>query len=219
MKLKLVVVDLELSKRAKRTLVAALVPALVLGGGAIAYASNLHVWADGDTLNATDLNGDFSQLDGRLVKLEGQPAPVTITAWASYTPTVTAGGTPVTTVPVGSTPTGLWRRVGDTLEVVIYTSFPTCSTAGQLGWSLPSGLAVDGTKLPGDYPVVGIGFASSPINNTNSTTSVVTQGDGSQVVALNHPTQSGGLDCPYIGAGGDVRMSFAVPIQGWLSSN
>jgi hypothetical protein len=70
MKIKLVVVDLELSPRARRIVAATLVPAVVLSGGAIAYAGTLHAWADGDTLTATDLNGNFKDLDGRVSTLE-----------------------------------------------------------------------------------------------------------------------------------------------------
>ena len=74
MKLKLVVVDLELSKRAKRIAVAALVPVLVIAGGAIAYANVPHSFKDGDVLNAADLNGNFDALDQRITKLEAAAA-------------------------------------------------------------------------------------------------------------------------------------------------
>jgi hypothetical protein len=219
MKLKLVVVDLELSKRAKRVMAAALVPVFVVAGGAVAYANVLHVWAQGDTLNASDLNSNFAGLDGRVTTLEKTPAPVTVTAWTPYTVNVTVGGVPITTTPSGSSSTtGSWRRVGDTLEVDIDTSFPTCQVLGELAWSLPTGIVVDGSKLPGQYPIVGVGFAWNNGTNTNSTTTVVPV-LGGQVVKLNHPTHSGALDCNAIGTGGDARLSFAVPVQGWTPNN
>jgi hypothetical protein len=69
MKIKLVVVDLELSKRAKRIVATMLVPILVIAGGALAYAGVPHTWANGDKLDATDLNANFANLDGRLSPL------------------------------------------------------------------------------------------------------------------------------------------------------
>jgi hypothetical protein len=88
MKIKVVVIDLELSARAKRRAAAALVPVVLLVGGAVAYASSLHVWADGDTLSAMDLNGNFTQLDMRVTTLESakmqdEQALATLTASVS----------------------------------------------------------------------------------------------------------------------------------------
>src|SRR5262249_54396137 len=53
---------------------AMLVPILVVAGGAVAYAGTLHLWKDGDTLFAADLNGNFSNLDMRVTTLENAPA-------------------------------------------------------------------------------------------------------------------------------------------------
>ena len=44
--------------------------ALLLGGGAVAWASGLHVWATGDKLAATDLNGNFSYLNDQISSLQ-----------------------------------------------------------------------------------------------------------------------------------------------------
>jgi hypothetical protein len=100
MKLKLVVIDLELSKRAKRVAAAVLVPVVVLAGGAIAYANVPHTWNDGDTLDATDLNGNFADHEGRISKLEGSAAanPSAFRAHVSATvmvPNQPTGLTPV----------------------------------------------------------------------------------------------------------------------------
>jgi hypothetical protein len=72
MKLKLVVVDLELSSLQRRIVGAAIVPAMLLGGAVVAYASVPHSWADGDVLLAEDLNANFAALDARIAELEGQ---------------------------------------------------------------------------------------------------------------------------------------------------
>lgn len=48
----------------------ALVMASVLGGAALVYAGVPHTFANGDTLQAADLNGNFSALDQRIAALE-----------------------------------------------------------------------------------------------------------------------------------------------------
>jgi hypothetical protein len=70
MKIKLIVIDLELSARAKRIAAAVAIPLVVLGGGAVAYANVPHTWKDGDLLTAKDLNGNFDDLDGRVAALD-----------------------------------------------------------------------------------------------------------------------------------------------------
>lgn len=71
MKLKLVVVDFEISPRARKLLVRVGLPiAFVLGGSALAYANVPKTWNAGDPLKAADLNENFSSLDARLVALE-----------------------------------------------------------------------------------------------------------------------------------------------------
>lgn len=97
MKFKLVVVDLEMSHRA-RHLAAIVVASLVaLAGGAIAYASLSsppRIWNVGDVLGASDLNAAFSNLsalDTRITTLEGKTAVTPI--WSSYLPTITSDGT------------------------------------------------------------------------------------------------------------------------------
>jgi hypothetical protein len=93
MKIKVVVVDLEIPLRVKKWLVRLGVGGgLLLGGGAVAWAATLHSWSDGDTLNATDLNANFSALDARITALETNGASKTdlpiVTAWTDYTPLI-----------------------------------------------------------------------------------------------------------------------------------
>jgi hypothetical protein len=64
MKLKVVVLDLELSRRAKRIVaIASVALPLLLGAGALALASVPPTFNDGDTLTAADLNSNFAALD------------------------------------------------------------------------------------------------------------------------------------------------------------
>jgi hypothetical protein len=44
--------------------------AVLLGAGAVAYASVPKTWNSGDSLAATDLNGNFASLDSRIASLE-----------------------------------------------------------------------------------------------------------------------------------------------------
>jgi hypothetical protein len=74
MKIKLVVLDLELSRRARRLAIVAAIGLLALGIGAVAYASVPHAWSDGETLGAADLNGNFAALDGRAAAADGRVA-------------------------------------------------------------------------------------------------------------------------------------------------
>lgn len=220
MKLKMIVVDLELSKRTKRWLGGCVGALVVLGGGAIAYASVPHTWNDGDLLAAGDLNGNFSNLDNRLGTLEGKAPPPTLTAWTVYTPVVTVGGAPINAVVdanAGGIQMAMWRRVGDTLEVQIATQFPTCQTAGELQWSLPSGLQPDVAKLVATNGYVGTALTVHPGGPVAvATANVLAQGSNS-FVALQQGTSV--VQCSTIGDGGEVRMTFALPITGWDVNN
>jgi len=75
MKLKLVVMDLELTRRQKMALSAGLGGALVLVA-AVASADVQKVWQSGEVLTAADLNENFAQIDGRVTALEEPPSAV-----------------------------------------------------------------------------------------------------------------------------------------------
>jgi hypothetical protein len=80
MKLKVVVVDLEIPARTKRLALKIGIPlAVLVGGGAVAWASNLHTWNTGDTLQATDLNGNFTNLQAQITALQTQLAALSPT--------------------------------------------------------------------------------------------------------------------------------------------
>lgn len=69
MKIKILVIDPELSLRAKRALAIAAIPALLLGG-AVAYAAVPKTWTTGEVLKASDLNGNFDALDKSVTAIE-----------------------------------------------------------------------------------------------------------------------------------------------------
>ncbi|HEY3820576.1 MAG TPA: hypothetical protein VGL81_25595 [Polyangiaceae bacterium] len=74
MKLKVVVVDLEISTRAKRLALRIGLPVAALGVATVAYASVPVTFTAGGTLHAADLNTNFSALDTRVTTLENSDA-------------------------------------------------------------------------------------------------------------------------------------------------
>src|SRR5271155_5310942 len=67
MKLKIVLVDFEIPPRVKRWGLGIGIPVIVLGVAAAAFAATpLHAWATNDTLQATDLNGNFANLQAQI---------------------------------------------------------------------------------------------------------------------------------------------------------
>jgi hypothetical protein len=70
MKLKLVIVDLEMSPRAKKIALRIGLPAVILGMATVAYAGVPVTFTAGTTLHAADLNTNFSALDARITTLE-----------------------------------------------------------------------------------------------------------------------------------------------------
>jgi hypothetical protein len=100
MKLKIVVIDLEIPPRTKKWLLRIGIPlAVLLGGGAIAWAATLHTWNTGDTLQASDLNGNFAGLQGQLTTSAFAPrTPSAFHAW------VTAGSSTTSVANNGTNP-------------------------------------------------------------------------------------------------------------------
>jgi hypothetical protein len=70
MKLKLVVVDFELSARVKRIALHVGVPALVLGMATVAYANVPNIFKSGEVLTAAQLNADFALHDTEIAALQ-----------------------------------------------------------------------------------------------------------------------------------------------------
>jgi hypothetical protein len=66
------VVQVEGRSQAKRWALRLGIVALLSGAAAVAVAASPHVWSDGDTLRAADLNGNFSAIDTRITSVEQQ---------------------------------------------------------------------------------------------------------------------------------------------------
>jgi hypothetical protein len=146
------------------------ITALVLtGAGAIVYASVPHTFATGDTLQAADLNGNFTALDTRIAALEaGQQH------WDGYLNKATVGLSP-------TAPTA-------TLAHVTFTPPATGSIVVRVHFSTAIRNNFDTTM--GDCNVVSqlsTGTTAPPTNPTPGTLGI------SEIfVAGNLPTESGG---------------------------
>jgi hypothetical protein len=75
MKIKIVIVDFEIPPHLKRWGLRIGIPGLVVGLGAMAYASVPISFTRGSALTATDLNADFNTLDNRVSSLEDGGTP------------------------------------------------------------------------------------------------------------------------------------------------
>ena len=114
MKLQIVVVDLEVSPRVKRLALRLGIPLALLGAASVAYAGTVHTWADGDALNASDLNGSFQALQDQITALNG---------------TVTAQATTIGALQSTDCPAGFAKNTGDA-NLIAGATLCTRSTAG-----------------------------------------------------------------------------------------
>lgn len=142
-----------------------------------------------------------------------------VTDWVSYTPTVNN-----ITLGTGGTITGLWRRVGDTME---FQSTIALGTGGSFstsaGHTLPIGYSVDLNKLtsPDDNDVA-VGSATGIDISTSTYWPLVVEYTAARnQIEWNSPTGLGAVSAtvPWTWAAGDViKSKGAVPITGWSSS-
>jgi len=160
-----------------------------------AHATNAD--AAGDALKA-------GALDKRLAAIEAS-----VTAWEKITPapTLKDGTGPLT--PQGMA--GHYRRVGDSAEITIKTTFTTATVAasGYFVWTLPPPLKMDGTKLEAGYTTVG--WAEVSFAGDYSTCAV--NGGAGYTFAIDCAGPSGSLK--NVPAGSVVTAHLTVPIEGW----
>lgn len=152
------------------------------------------------------------------------------TDWQAYTPAWTSEGTQPA---IGNgTVNGMWRRVGDTMQVKIQWTAGTTTTAGTGNYrlSIPSGYSVDSTKLNG-----GVIYQ----NNIVGQATIYDNGGSSWPASVHwHPTNlllyviywlDGGTEIkesqswitngPMAITNGDqVIVEATLPIAGWSSS-
>jgi hypothetical protein len=161
--------------------------------------------------NAADGGGIATALGALASSVSAIQVPI-ITEWAPYTPTLLAGGEDLST---STTSSGFWRRVGDTMEVQISTTFNTCpSPGGEVYWYLPTTNTVDIKKSP-QFASLGSGVASLGTANEVLTLNVTSQGAASYVGVDVTETTTGGANCNTVGPGGVIRMTVRAPITNW----
>lgn len=169
--------------------------------------------------SAYSLKFDNIQLGPQVVPL-GAP----VTDWVSYTPTngFTGGS---------NTSTAVWRRVGDQLEVQIFTTFTSVFTGGSASYTIPSGLTIDTSKLPGNgggLPIVGhaelrdVGtdqHAGIVVYQTTTSVLVRALQDDSGPSSTSIVYSGISTTVPFTWANNDtIFVRFSVPIVGWSSS-
>jgi hypothetical protein len=157
---------------------------------------------------------------GNLFRTYG-PGAITVTSWASYTPTLTHNSGGATNVTI----TGKWRRVADTIQVRVALSFTgTPANFDGVYLSFPS-VTIDTTKLASSgNQVLGEAMVwnddvtqhnvAATIYASTSTVEVrwlMSQGTNSpsiyKVVAQNSPIVLTTNDL--------ITSTFSVPISGW----
>lgn len=207
MKIKVVVVDLEISSRAKRRALMIGIPVLtLLCGSVVAWAAGLTTWKTGDTLQAADLNANFALLQSN--------TPL-VTTWTSFTPVIMAGTTDMSSsVTIHG---AYWRRVGDTMDVTISSQVNACpGPAAAMSWSIPLSGVVDGTKLGGNYlGETGDGAVFDGSADKLYTLLFSANPDGTTIGGDESGTGAGGFECATHAVPYDLRMRYSVPIKGW----
>ncbi len=135
-----------------------------------------------------------------------------VSDWVSFTPT----GSWTT----NTTYTGLWRRIGDSMEIQAKALCSGAPTSAGLYFNMPSGFTIDSNKIPSGISTSGVasmqdsGVASYigevQINITANTFYVYTTASPSANVTQAVPFTFGANDY--------VSINVVVPITGWSSN-
>lgn len=145
-----------------------------------------------------------------------------VTDWQSYTPVMTTAVTQA--VVANQTTQGMWRRVGDTIEVRVRTTLtgaPTGSNCSNFWiWSLPAGIVVDAGKNFGDTMarVAGAGnVLVHTLSNGNAKVTVFAVAAGFSAVP--------GTDCPVnpvspytLSVDDVISLTASFPVMGWTAT-
>jgi hypothetical protein len=196
---------------------------VAVGVSAVAYAALPVRFQSQQKLTASDLNENFESLEVRLGaltdKLENLRMPV-VTEWQTYVPRLTTSAGAAVGDQIS---TAFYRRVGDTLEVHLFTQFSGAPETGApwWQWSIPDNLQIDFTKIGlAGQAIVGSGAAAQTAAKTvalqayvRGPWSISASGAGSGSFYLNE-TVPVAFD-----SGGSVALEFRVPIVGWSATD
>lgn len=159
----------------------------------------------GDPVSAALINENFKELADKAV---------TMTAWQPATQVNLFDATGTAPIPNQSTK-ATWRRVGDTMEVHLITTFsqPPASGTSFYLWSIPQGEAADQAKLPS--PLVGSGSIYTTNSQVLMAFSRPTSPRFIYAISQNSGTFVGDSVPVAFNAGNAIELTFSVPIEGW----
>ncbi len=144
--------------------------------------------------------------------------PPILSDWVPFTPTGAWSS--------NTTYTGLWRRVGDTLQVQVSVATSGAPTSATLTINLPGSLTIDTSKLVGSGANILLGhaiifdggneFSGAVVFQTTTTLLIRYWDPGTATNGANSVTQVAPIT---FGAGDGVTASYQVPIVGWSATH
>ena len=141
-----------------------------------------------------------------------QPQGAVVGPWTSFTPTITNAGTT-------SLNTGQYRRVGDSMEMVVQAQFTSTGAGSTLSVALPTGFTLNTTAIPGyatDSVIVG---ATRYYNGTTVfITPATTNSSFSNAVIFGKSATSNSLLGTDFPSGTSLEFQVTVPIAEWAGS-
>lgn len=144
-----------------------------------------------------------------------------INEWQSFTPTSS------TWTQNGVTFTGMYRRVGDSMDVIAVAKHNGgTNPSGDFSLDIPLSLTVDTTKLPSSTSHENaIGTASANVDSGNTIGQVVYNSTSSRIdvvgdtaTALNNSLWSDSHPGTFSTSGELLRLEFTIPILEWAGS-
>jgi hypothetical protein len=189
--------------------------ALVGAVAVVRAAVTLTTFSAGTPIKAADVNANFAALSTALVSVP------TVTGWTAFSPVLMHhdGSTPAAAT---FNTSGVWRRVGDSIEVNIYTVLHAVDPSpSYYVWQLPTvnatALTFDDTKMPASAQTPVLGNAEVWAAGTGA--SVCTADKvGTTGIALdcdgNNNSVSGQYPFMYA-ANSSMSIHFIAPISGW----
>ncbi len=141
----------------------------------------------------------------------------TTTDWTAFTPTGSWSA--------NTTYTGLWRRVGDTAEIVVNIALAGAPTTASLTVNQMSGLTIDSAKVPAFANLLTIGrgevldaavqsYAAQVSYSTTTVVSVQVFNSSATYATTASVTQAVPMT---FGNADAVKLLYSVPIANWLA--
>jgi hypothetical protein len=198
-------ISIDISKAATKRL-------LVLGVTFFVGATALIVnavpvtFSDGNVLTAAQLNQNFADVENKTP---------TVTAWQAYTPLIKRSDG--STAAGFHTTTGVYRRVGESIEVKITTKFTGTDTGGFYSWELPPTLSFDKNKLPGATAAAGTAelFFTGSVTVCTATIFVPSAGTSTGANLSCHGAGGYFRGDQIPAAASELNIEFSGPITGW----